>query len=269
MSWLHNFFKFRERSDGDIVKPFLDHMEDLRWTIIKMAIVQVTAMIFAFYFRTDLVRLLQAPLAKADPSLPGRLIITGIADSFIISLELAFFAGIALAFPFHVYFIADFVLPALTRREKKYLLPGIAAGFMLFLVGVFIAYSYILPATIVFFWRDARAMQFQTMWTWKNYFSFSSWLCFGFGLLCELPVVVVVLALLGFVDAKLLRKTRPYALTVILVLTIIIAPSPDPMTFITLAAPIVALYELCIWVVWFLDQRKRTPLPPPANEFPD
>jgi len=266
MSWLHNFFKFRERSDGDIVKPFLDHMEDLRWTIIKMVIVQIVSMILAFYFRTDLVRLLKLPLAKADPNLPNMLVITGIADSFIISLELAFFAGIALAFPFHVYFIAEFVLPALTRREKKYLLPGIAAGFVLFLVGVLISYYYILPATIVFFWNDAAKMGFKPMWTYKAYFSFAAWLCFGFGLLCELPVVVVVLALLGFVDAKLLRKTRPYAITIILFLTIIIAPSPDPMTFITLAAPVVALYELCIWVVWFLDKRKP---PPSSKDYPD
>src|SRR4029453_726298 len=105
-------------------------------------------------------------------------------------------------------------------------------------------------------------MGFKPMWTYKAYFSFAAWLCFGFGLLCELPVVVVVLALLGVVDAKLLRKTRPYAITIILILTIIIAPSPDPMTFITLAAPVVALYDLCIWVVCFLDKSK----PPPSSK---
>src|SRR5687768_3815414 len=99
MSWLQSFFNIREKFDsgsdeGGPHKPFLEHMEDLRWTIMKMAIVQVISMIIGFYFRTDLVRLLQAPLAKVDPALPGKLIVTGIADSFIISLELAFFAGI-------------------------------------------------------------------------------------------------------------------------------------------------------------------------------
>jgi sec-independent protein translocase protein TatC len=256
MSWLKKLFKFRESSEGDIVKPFLEHMEDLRWTIIKMAVVQVSSMISAFWFRTDLMRLLQEPLVKVDPKLPGTLITTGIADSFIISLELAFFAGLAIAFPFHVYFIADFVLPALTRREKKLVLPGIAAGFGLFLAGVVIAYLFILPATLAFFWKDAQAVQIHPMWTWRAYFSFCAWLCFGFGLLCELPVVVLVLAGLGLVDAGLLRRTRPYAITIILVLTIIIAPTPDPMTFITLASPVVLLYELCIWIVWALDRRR-------------
>jgi Sec-independent protein secretion pathway component TatC len=73
-------------------------MEDLRWTIIKMVIVQIVSMILAFYFRTDLVRLLKLPLAKADPDLPDMLVITGIADSFIISLELAFLPASRLPF---------------------------------------------------------------------------------------------------------------------------------------------------------------------------
>jgi sec-independent protein translocase protein TatC len=266
MSWLKQLFKFRESSDGDIVKPFLEHMEDLRWTILKMAFVQIVTMIGSFWFRTDLMELLQRPLAQVDPRLPDTLITTGIADSFIISLELAFFAGLAIAFPFHVYFIADFVLPALTKREKSTLLPAIAAGFGLFLAGVVVAYMFILPATLAFFWKDAQAVHIRPMWTWRAYFSFCAWLCFGFGLLCELPVVVLVLAALGLVDASLLRKTRPYAITIILVLTIVIAPTPDPMTFITLAAPVVALYELCIWIVWALDRRKGKG---PPDESPE
>src|SRR4051812_2847481 len=118
MTWLTKFFKFREKSDGEVIKPFLDHMEDLRWTIIKMVVVQGLAMVIAFWFRTDLIHLLRTPLAKVDPELPGKLITNGIPDSFMISLELAFFAGIAMAFPFLVFFIAEFVLPALTRQER-------------------------------------------------------------------------------------------------------------------------------------------------------
>src|SRR5580700_3127722 len=129
MSWLNKFFKFREKSDDDIVKPFLDHMEDLRWTIIKMILVQIIMMVVSFYFRHDLMDMLRTPLYKVDPGLPDTLIVTTIAGSFLISLELAFFAGIAMAFPFHVYFVAQFVLPALTRKERKYLLPGIVGAF--------------------------------------------------------------------------------------------------------------------------------------------
>jgi sec-independent protein translocase protein TatC len=268
MSWLRKFFKFREGAGGDVVKPFLEHMEDLRWTIIKMIVVQVVAMFLAFYFRSDMMRLLQAPLAKVNPELPRLLITTGIADSFIISIELAFFAGIALAFPFHVYFVADFVLPALTRQEKRFLLPGIFAGFFFFLAGVVVAYLYILPATLRFFYHDAKdVVGLNPLWTWRAYFSFSAWLCFGFGVMCEIPVVVVILALLGFVNFSFLRRTRPYAYTIILLLSAVIAPTPDPMTFITLSLPVVLMYEACIWVVWLIGRRRARLMS--SKDFPD
>jgi sec-independent protein translocase protein TatC len=268
MSWLHSFFKFREKSDGDVVKPFLDHMEDLRWVLIKIAIVVVTSMILSFFFVGDLMRLLQAPLAAIDPHLPGELITTGITDSLTISIQLAFFAGIVLALPFLVYFIASFILPALTRKEKKFLFPGIFGSFLLFCSGVLVSYYYILPKTLLFFHDYAARLGVKTLWTWKDYLSFCTWLTIGFGLLCQLPVGVVVLAVLGLVDYKLLAKTRPWAITIILILSAVIAPTPDPMTFISLGLPVIMLYELCIWIVWFLDRRKKN-LEVSAKDFPD
>ena len=257
MSWLSKFFKFREKSDGDIIKPFLDHMEDLRWTIVKMIVVQVIMMVISFYYRHDLMDMLRAPLYKVDPALPDQLIITTIAGSFLISLELAFFAGIAMAFPFHVYFVSQFVLPALTRKERKLLLPGIFGAFVLFLGGVAVAYRWILPSTIGFFFHDAAAAHLKVMWTWNDYFSFSAWLCFGFGLLCELPVIVILLGALGIVDFRFLSKTRPFAYVIILILAAVIAPTPDPLTFVALSVPIVALYEICIWIVWLIGRRRE------------
>ena len=175
MSWLTKFFNFREKSDGDIVKPFLDHMEDLRWTIIRMLVAQIAMTILAFCFRGALMDLLKLPLTHLDPV--PRLMTPGIADSLVIAMELALFAGFALAFPFHVYFAANFILPALTRKERGYLLPGIAAAFLFFLGGVYIAYTCILPATLEFFWKDALRYDLNPQWTWKAYFSFSAWLC--------------------------------------------------------------------------------------------
>ncbi len=256
MTWLTKFFKFREKSDGDIVKPFLDHMEDLRWTIIKMIVIQIVMMMISFYFRKDLMNLLRLPLHKVDANLANQLVITTIAGSFMISLELAFFAGIAMAFPFHVYFIASFVLPALTRREKNIMLPGIFGAFLLFLGGVTIAYEWILPTTIGFFYKDSNDVGLNRMWTWDAYFSFSSWLCFGFGILCELPMIIILLGLLGIVNFRLLSRTRPFGYTIILILSAVIAPTPDPVTFVTLSLPIVGLYEICIWVVWLIDRRR-------------
>lgn len=256
MNWLKKLFQIREKSDGDIVKPFLEHMEDLRWTLLKMLSVLVVAMFAAFFFRTELMQILQAPLERVDPELPGKLVVHEIAGSFMLSIKMAFYAGIVVAFPFLIYFLADFVLPALTKTEKKYLLPGIAAGFVLFSCGVLAAYYYILPQTIRFFFEDTKKMKLTEMWTWASYASIFSWLTIGFGLLCEVPIVVIALALLKLVTFKLLSSTRPYAVTLIFVLSAIIAPTPDPGTLLILAIPVLLLYEACIWVVWLIDRNR-------------
>ncbi len=75
MSWLNKFFKFREKSDGDVVKPFLEHMEDLRWVIIKIVLTMVIAMAVAFWFVGDLMRLLRAPLHEVAPDLESKLVV--------------------------------------------------------------------------------------------------------------------------------------------------------------------------------------------------
>ncbi len=256
MSWLNKFFKFREKSDGDVVKPFLEHMEDLRWTLIKCAAVLVLSMVISFFWVRDLMRLIKKPLEAIDPKAAEQLITFGITDSLTISIQLAFFAGIVIALPFLTYFVAGFILPALTRQEKKFLFPGIFGSFLLFLAGVLTSYYYILPETLKFFKWYAASLGILTLWTWKDYLSFCTWLTIGFGLLCQLPVVVVALSVIGLVDYKFLSRTRPYAITIILVLAAVIAPTPDPMTFLSLGTPVILLYEACIWIVWLLDRRK-------------
>src|SRR5260370_2577081 len=142
---LSNFFKFREGEDQEAVKPFLDHLEDLRWVIVKMAIALGIGMLLAFCFRTQLAVILQRPLQALDPNLLKSLAAFGVADSMTISLQLAFYAGIVLAFPFLTYFAGSFVLPALTPQEKRAMLPAVLFGFGLFLEGVTFSYFFVFP----------------------------------------------------------------------------------------------------------------------------
>ena len=258
MNWLTKFFKFREKSDGDVVKPFLEHMEDLRWVVIKIVATLMLAMGISFFFVTDLMNLLRAPLHAVAPDLEKKLVVQGITDSLMITIHLAFFAGIVLALPFLIYFLAGFILPALTRQEKKFLFPGILGSTALFGAGVAVSYRYILPKTLQFFYEYSHKIGVEILWSWKDYLSFASWLTIGLGLLCQLPIVVIVLSIVGLVDYKLLSKTRSYAITAILLLSAVIAPTPDPMTFLSLGAPVILLYEACIWIVWLLDRRKRS-----------
>ncbi len=269
MTWLTKFFTFREKSDGDIVKPFLDHMEDLRWTAIKMVGTLVIAMIISFFFVNDLMRIIQQPMKDAAPELIHKIVTRTITEPFMISLMLAFFAGITLALPFLSYFGISFILPALSRQEKKYLFPGIFISFALFCTGALTSYHYILPETLRFFYQYSQKMEVNILWEWKDYISFCAWLTIGFGLLCQLPIVMVLLSLIGIIDYRFLSKTRPYAVTIILILAAVVAPTPDPITFISLGAPIIVLYEACIWIVWLLDRRKKNKALEASTEYPD
>ncbi len=131
---LRDIFKFRDPPETETSKPFLEHLEDLRWTIVKIALTLSVAMIVCFALRSTLVRIIQAPLNHVGSQV-GTLKALGITDSIVISFHLAFYAGIVLSFPLLLYFLAEFVLPALTAVEKRFLFPAIAVSFALFLVG--------------------------------------------------------------------------------------------------------------------------------------
>ena len=253
---LKNFFKFRELPESETSKPFLEHLEDLRWTIVKMAIALVIAMVVCLAFRTTLVHVMQAPLKAVGPQL-GTLRALGITDSITISFHLAFYAGIVLAFPLLLYFLAEFVLPALTAVEKRFLLPAIFASFGLFLLGVLVCYFWLLPKTIVFFFHDAESLGWVPTWTVQQYYSFVTRFTMGFGLAFELPVVVLALVRFGFITYRFMARTRPYAIVLMFVLATIITPTPDILTLVAMAMPMCLLYESCIWIAWLMERRNR------------
>jgi sec-independent protein translocase protein TatC len=257
MNWLNKLFKLREKSDGEVVKPFLDHLEDLRWTLIKMISTLVTGMMCSFFFRKWLFWVMTEPLRVISPNPVEVLIFTKPAESIMLSLTLAFYAGIVLTFPILLFFLLEFVLPALTRQEKKYVMPGIAIGFILFLGGVVACYFLVLPQTMKWLYSDSLSLGIKPTWIASEYFAFVTRMCFGFGLLGELPPVMIVLALLGVVTHAWLAKTRVYAIVIILALAAFVAPTPDPMTFLMLGLPIILFYELCIWIIWLLERNRR------------
>jgi sec-independent protein translocase protein TatC len=252
---LRDIFKFRDLPESETSKPFLEHLEDLRWTIVKVAITLGVAMIICFMFRAALVRILQAPLRDVGSQI-GTLKALGITDSIVISFHLAFYAGIVLSFPLLLYFLAEFVLPALTAVEKRFLFPAIGVSFALFLLGVMVCYFWLLPKTILFFFRDTESLGWAPTWTVQQYYSFVTRFTIGFGLAFELPVVVLALVRFGLVTYKFMARTRPYAMVLIFILATIITPTPDILTLVALALPMCLLYESCIWIAWLMERRR-------------
>jgi sec-independent protein translocase protein TatC len=255
---LQNIFGFRAFPEGEASKTFFEHLEDLRWTIAKVAITLTVAMVVCFAFRSTLVGVMQAPLRQADPKV-GALQALGITDSMTISFHLAFYAGIVLSFPLILYFLIEFVLPALTGLEKRLVLPGICFSFALFLFGVLLCYFWLLPKTILFFFHDTQSLGWTPAWTVQQYYSFVTRFVLGFGLAFELPVVVLALVRLGLITYKFMVRTRPYAMVLIFVLATVLTPTPDILTLIAMALPMCLLYESCIWISWAIERRRQSP----------
>jgi len=255
MPSLDKIFKFREgEKNPEAVKPFLEHLEDLRWMLVKMAVTLALGMAVSFAFHRPLVELVQHPLDAVDPTLISKLQVLSVTDPVVIVFEVSFYAGIVLTFPILLYYVAQFVLPALTDRERKVVLPVILASFVLFGTGVLFCYFFVLPQTLHFFFGFATSMEWTPRWQVRDYFAFVTQVTLAFGLAFELPMVVLALVYLRVLTAAFLRRTRPFAYVIVLVLAMIIAPTPDPITFLSLGVPMCALYEACIWLGWLLER---------------
>ncbi|MEM6911034.1 MAG: twin-arginine translocase subunit TatC [Verrucomicrobiota bacterium] len=176
-------------------------------------------------------------------------------EAFMLSLKLAFFAAIVLAFPLVLYFIMEFILPGLHLHERKALWPALAIGLGLFLTGALFAYFIVLPRVLEFFHGWGEDMGIANEWRIGYYITFATQFTLIFGLAFELPVVVMTFVKLGLLGYETMKNTRSYAVLIIFVVAAIITPTPDALTLLLLAGPMYFLYELCIWLTWNLQRK--------------
>lgn len=257
MPRLEKIFKFREGEDNpEAVKPFLDHLEDLRWMLVKIALTLVIGMGVAFAFRGPLVGVVQAPLYKVAPDVVAHLQVLSVTDPLIIIFEVSFYAGIIITFPIILFYLAQFVVPALTQQERKIILPAILVSFGLFIVGVLFCYFWVLPQTLLFFFSFAKSLQWAPTWRVRDYFAFVTQITLAFGISFELPIVVLLLVYLRVLTSGFLRRTRPFAIVIIFCLAAVIAPTPDLISFLSLGVPMCVLYEVCIWLGWLVERTR-------------
>lgn len=178
-------------------------------------------------------------------------------ETFMLSMKLAFYAGIVLAFPLLLMFVLQFVLPGLHEKERKLIWPAMGVGFGLFVSGVLFAYFFVLPRALLFFYEWSGDLGVSNDWRIGEYITFATQFTLLFGLSFELPVVVMVLVKLGLLTYETMSNTRSYAVLAIYVAAAIITPTPDIMTLNLMALPMLALYEICIWLAWFDRKKER------------
>lgn len=176
-------------------------------------------------------------------------------EGFMLSMKLSFVAGIVVSFPLLLLFILQFVLPGLHSHEKRVLWPAMSVGFGLFLCGTAFAYYLVLPKTLLFFYQWSGDMGISNDWRIGEYISFATQFTLLFGASFELPVVVMVFVKLGMLTYETMSKTRSYAIVAIFIAAAVLTPTPDIPTMCLMAAPMIILYEICIWLAFF-DRKK-------------
>ena len=249
-------------SEGDEMS-FLEHLEDLRGTLFKSLIAFLgmgALMIPVFPYIADI---LQWPLARAYGAHDGitqSLITTKPFEVFSVFIQMIFMSALGLSLPFILYFVAQFVAPGLTDKEKSVLRPGLLTSFFLFLSGVAITYFLVLPLALYILIQWNQKFGFEQMWTAGEYYSMVVWLCLGVGALFQFPLILVLLCYVGILSSEMLRGSRRIVVVIVLVVAALITPGGDPLTLMLLAVPLYGLFEGSVVVAQILEKRQQAEL---------
>jgi sec-independent protein translocase protein TatC len=310
--------------EGGPVKSFLEHLEDLRWVLIKSGAAAFTAMLVCLLGGNYLVRILEWPLerapvvhssetqtvkltfgtnqitsfevrsnnflapligtnefvrlemipvligtnqivglraqpeTRAEQRLPIQIINLSPAGSFIVATKVAFYGGLVIAAPLILYFIGQFVFPALRIREKKYTFLGLLIGGGLFFLGVAVCYFVLMPIALSASMKYASWLGLTaTQWRAEDYIGFVCKFMLGMGLGFEMPVVVLTLVKIGLLSYRTLTGARPYVIIICFVLGAVLT-TPEVITQVLMAIPLLFLYEVSVWIAWYWEQEDRT-----------
>jgi len=317
-----------EEEEGGPVKSFLEHLEDLRWVLIKSLAAAGVAILACLLAGNYVVEILEWPLRRApvrhhgktqtvrvtfgtnvigsfhistnepwasylgtnayvqldivplasgsnvflsavpkpDPGigreseregLPIEIINLSPAGSFVVATKVAFYGGLVLAAPFIFYYVASFVFPALKMREKKYVYRGLAFGVGLFLTGITFCYFVLMPVALAASAQYAEWLGFTAnQWRAEDYISFVCKFMLGMGLGFELPVVVLTLVKIGVLNYRILASARRYVIVICFVLGAILT-TPEVITQILMAFPLLMLYEVSVWIAWYWERKEK------------
>jgi len=249
-----------EEEEGGMM-GFWDHVEELRWVLIKSMIVFMLAFGVVLGFAVWFADVLQWPLVRAfdllgDPDRQIDLRTDGPLNVFTFLLQLGFFGGIAVSIPFILYFVVKFVSPGLTKAEKAVLRPVCLSVLALFFMGAMLAFFLLLPFYMFVSLKFEQAFNFASLWTPAKYYGLVVWTTLGLGLVFQSPLVIITLIYLDIMTVEQLRKSRRYAIVFIVVVAALITPGGDPITLAVTAFPLLALYEGALLVGGRLRKKK-------------
>ncbi|GGG82327.1 Sec-independent protein translocase protein TatC [Parapedobacter pyrenivorans] len=256
---------------------FFDHLEVLRWHLIRSAIAVAVFMVVAFSFYDFIFdTIIMGPkdanfwtyrmMCKiADwvnapdfcvTEVPGTIINTQMAGQFILQINSSLIIAVMMGVPYLLYEVWLFVKPALNDLERKSASGFVFYASLLFALGVLFGYFIVVPLAMNFLANYSISTDISNTITIDNYLSFVATLTLGCGIVFELPMIIYILSKLGIMTPQFMRKSRQYAVVVILLIAAIITPTPDIITMLTVSFPMFLLYELSI-IVASRVHRKR------------
>lgn len=307
-----------EEEGGGPVKTFLEHLEDLRWTLIKCVVAVIVSMVVCFSMLDNIIAVLKAPLEQAEiqklnsnhlvgltmgdtrianipilsitnsvtfenldevhslklvPFQDGDRILLSLepstesplnalrdrlknykpVDGFLVAFHLMLYGGLVISAPFVIFFLGQFILPALRIHEKKFLYQTTGFGAGLFILGILFCYFVMMKIAILALVQFSNWLGFSAdEWNARDYMTFVIKFMLAMGLSFQLPVVLLTMVKIGFLDYKKLNTFRPYWVIVNLTICAFLTPTGDPFTLVLMALPLHLLYELSVLIsrIW-------------------
>tara|TARA_B100000035_G_C20985334_1_gene547523 strand:+ start:569 stop:1357 length:789 start_codon:yes stop_codon:yes gene_type:complete len=246
---------------NDSKLPLIQHLIELRNRLIKSLILISVLFITSYFFADIIYNFLVQPYANAVEGDDGRrLIFTALHETFFTYLKVALFASLFLSLPYILTQIWIFIAPGLYKNEKMVVIPYLIATPLLFLLGSALVYYLIMPLAIKFFLSFESiggngTLPIQLEAKVNEYLSLIMRLIFAFGLSFQLPVLLTLLARVGFVSSDTLKKIRKFVIVGVFAVAAILTP-PDPISQIGLGIPVLLLYELSILAVQFIEKKR-------------
>jgi sec-independent protein translocase protein TatC len=252
----------------DSEMPFLEHLEEFRKMIIRSVLTIGVGMAVCWSFVPWMTDVLREPAQQYIDA--GQILLQHpeVTSGFKMYLTLAFWGGILISMPVLMVVVGSFIMPGIKDSERKVFQRVSGFAGVLFIVGVAMGYKWTLPLAMKIMWGFTGKLGGEAIWNYQKFIGFTLQVLLGFGVAFQLPIVIILLGKLDLLDSKQLREKRRHVIVALFILAMLLTP-PDPTTQILMAAPLILLYEFCIWFLYFSEGKGRDRKPRETMEEPE